>query len=150
MLSLLLGLVAIVFAVRILRLAVKYPRWPVFMVCGLLLCVPVALLDWARAPRFVVVSPLLALLVFAAWKFISSALAQLSELRDTRRGAPLRERRCGNDGWWNAPTMPATDTGPRLSEADSCQSAGESGSDDVVFHEMMRRNFPDGGRLSPP
>lgn len=128
-----LTIVAIALTYRIFRLAVRHPRVPVFLLCGILMCAPVTLLQAAHLTRFFTVLPLLLLLGFYGWKCAVGGVDRYAELR----GAPREvDETRGATGWWNAPAI----TDPS-GKCDVEASDGVSDTSDNQFDQLIRRNF---------
>jgi hypothetical protein len=131
--SALLTVVAIALTYRTIRLALRHPRVPVFLVCGLLMCAPVTLLQAAHLTRFFTVLPLLLLLGFSGWKCAVGVVDRYAELRGAPRELNVAP---GATGWWNAPAVVETSV-----EGDLDASDGGSDTSNNQFDELIRRNF---------
>ena len=175
MLSSIAHAAAIVIAAGItftlIKTALAVPAWWMSLMISGLMMIPVGLLSWADAPRWVIPLPLVAILGVLA--FTLSVLAgqqyeRLQHLRNERdtASATLSRHKSPEDltpaaaepqtpaGWWDAPTSeaPVTATHEAIVVADvgaddSSHDVGPGSTDRNVdddnreFADMMRRNF---------
>lgn len=134
LMSVLLTIGAIALTYRIFRVAVRRPRVYIFLLCGLLMCAPVTLLQAAHLTRFVTVLPFLLLLGLSGWTCAVGAFDRYTEIRSAPNEMDSTRR---TTGWWNAPTISDQSVEGDVTASD----AGPDVSDDAQFDDLIRRNF---------
>lgn len=153
---------AILISIALIQTALAVPTWWVALMISALMNVPVALLIWAEAPRWVIPLPLVAILGVLAFMLSAVAVEQHRRLQHLRRerdnarqtlrrpesaetAAPAAVSVQAPVGWWDAPVMPEATWGDALDVADSAVPADHCTDSDVenhlVFDELIRRNF---------
>ena len=155
---------AILISIALVRTALAVPTWWVALMISALMNVPVALLVWAHAPRWVIPLPLVAILGVLAFMLSAVAVEQHRRLQHLRRerdnarrtlhrpesveaSSPTAAGVAAPTGWWDAPTVmppaaeePAAADRNELVEGDSSESR-DADEDNREFDELMRRNF---------
>ncbi|CAG7636056.1 hypothetical protein SIM91_04830 [Rhodococcus opacus] len=153
---------AILLSIALVQTSLAVPTWWMALMISGLMNVPVALLAWADAPRWLIPLPIVAILGVLAFMLSAVAVEQhrrLQHLRRERDNArrPLRRPESveasapAPTGWWDAPTAVAPaaedvvvdDTVADRDTLDEGQRSSGCSSDDDKreFDELMRRNF---------
>ncbi|QOW01954.1 hypothetical protein RBB84_19400 [Rhodococcus sp. D-6] len=158
---------AILISIALIRAAFAVPAWWAALTVSALMNIPVALLAWAGAPRWVIPLPLVAILGVLAFMLSAVAVEQHRRLqhlcreRDNARQTLRRPESVEASasaaagtpapaGWWDAPKITAP-----VTEDDSIDTVinrsdlvgGQHGrnrsadQDSQEFQELIRRNF---------
>lgn len=159
---------AILVSIVLVQAALAVPAWWVALMISALMNVPVALLVWAEAPRWVIPLPLVAILGVLAYMLSVVAVDQHRRLQHLRRerdnarrtlrrpesvetSAPAAAGVQAPAGWWDAPTIAApiathdsvdgaiADRGALVE--DSRERGRGNHEDKREFDELIRRNF---------
>lgn len=159
---------AILISIALIQTALAVPTWWVALMISALMNIPVALLVWAEAPRWVIPLPLVAILGVLAFMLSAVAVEQHRRLQHLRRERDnARQILCRPEsvegaapttadgvpapaGWWGAPTItaPVTEDDSVDAIADRSDLVGgqsngnrSADQDSQEFEELMRRNF---------
>lgn len=159
---------AILISIALIRVAFAVPAWWAALTVSALMNIPVALLVWAGAPRWVIPLPLVAILGVLAFMLSVVAVEQhrrLQHLRHERDNARQALRRPESvktspsaapgtptpAGWWDAPVVvepPAvhavaetTGVGSDDLMPDQISRNQSADQDRLEFDELIRRNF---------
>ncbi|WP_139281991.1 hypothetical protein [Rhodococcus zopfii] len=159
-------MLAILISIALIQTALAVPTWWVALTISALMNIPVALLVWAQAPRWVIPLPLVAILGVLAFMLSAVAVEQhrrLQHLRRERDNAsqtlrlPESEETTAStkvpaapQGWWDAPAVEERLAGDPVGdiEADNPVDGQRSSErntdrDSQEFDELIRRNFAD-------
>ncbi|MBX4171418.1 MAG: hypothetical protein ACI38R_22300 [Rhodococcus sp. (in: high G+C Gram-positive bacteria)] len=151
---------AILISIALIQTALAVPTWWVALMISVMMNVPVALLAWAEAPRWLIPLPLVAILGVLAYLLSAVALDQHRRLQHLRRErdnarrhlrrpervetvAPAAPSEAAPTGWWDAPTAatPVADIDHDALVEDLRDGGSSTDETKREFDELMRRNF---------
>lgn len=158
---------AALLSIALVQTSLAVPTWWMALMMSGLMTIPVALLTWADAPRWLIPLPLVAMLGVLAFMLSAVAVEQHRRLQHLRRerdntrrpllrpesveaSAPTAASMQAPDGWWDAPTVvaPVADDGivdyttaDRDALVEDPPSGRSTDEDKREFDELMRRNF---------